>query len=77
MHQNFQVLIEWSPSDNVWVTYVPTLNYLSTYGDSREEALDYTREAILGYMEAAAKEGIEIPSDTGQAELVNLEVITV
>jgi predicted RNase H-like HicB family nuclease len=45
----------------VWVTYVPALNCLSTYGEIREQALANTREAILGYLEAAAKEGILVP----------------
>ena len=33
--------------------HVPTLNELSTFGGTREEALTNTREAILGYLEAA------------------------
>jgi predicted RNase H-like HicB family nuclease len=53
--RRFKVLIEWDPEDRVWVTYVPALDHFSTYGDTREEALDHTREAILGYLEAAAK----------------------
>lgn len=53
------------------MTYVPTLNGLSTFGETREEALANTREAILGYLEAAQKEGIPYPEP---AELVDLEV---
>ena len=53
MHQQFQVLLEWDADDGVWVTYVPALDHLSTYGDTREEALAHTREAILGYLEAS------------------------
>jgi predicted RNase H-like HicB family nuclease len=49
MTRHFQVLLEWDPEDKVWVTYVPHLDFLSTFGDTREEALDHTREAILGY----------------------------
>lgn len=50
-----RVLIEWDPEDRVWATYVPEMNWLSTYGDTLEEAMDRTREAILGYLEAAEK----------------------
>ncbi len=74
--RRFQVLVEWSPGDNAWVAYVPALNHLSTYGDTREEALEYTREAILDYIEAAAKEGMAIPSDDAHAELIDLEILT-
>ena len=72
--QTFQVVLEWDPESKAWVTYVPTLDFLSTCGQSREEALEKTREAILGYLEAAAKEGISLPSETANAELVSLEV---
>jgi predicted RNase H-like HicB family nuclease len=58
-HQ-FQVWLEWDKEDHVWVTYVPTLGYLSTFGETREEALANTQEAILGYLEAAAKAGIPL-----------------
>ncbi|MCP4593879.1 MAG: hypothetical protein GY842_24355 [bacterium] len=48
------------------------MNALSTFGDTREEALANTREAIEGYFEAAAKEGIAITDR--QTELLDLEV---
>jgi predicted RNase H-like HicB family nuclease len=54
--RSFQVVLEWDPSDRVWVTYVPALDFLSTFAETREEALANTREAILGYFEAIAKE---------------------
>ena len=65
------VLLEWDPEADVWVTYVPTLNDLSTFGETKEEALANTREAILGYLEAAEKEGLPLPDP---AELVDLEI---
>lgn len=71
--RRFKVLVEYDAAEKVWVTYVPSLNYLSTFGESREEALENTREAILGYLEAAAKEGIPAPSDY-QTEVVDVEV---
>jgi len=69
--QHFQVLLEWDPGAVSWVTYVPALNNLSTFGDSREEALANTQEAILGYLEAAEKEGIPLPQ---AKEMVDVEV---
>ena len=58
------------------VTYVPSLDNMSTYGDTRDEALENTKEAILGYVEAAAKEGLPIPIGGPDVELVEVEVIT-
>ena len=74
--RRFQILVEWDPTGGVWVTYVPALDFLSTYGETREEAVEMTREAILGYLEAAAKEGIAVPAGAPEAELVDLEVAT-
>jgi predicted RNase H-like HicB family nuclease len=67
-----KVLIERDPGDETWVTYVPALGRLSTYGDTREQALAQAREAILGYLEAAAKEGLAIASESD----VDIEVAT-
>jgi predicted RNase H-like HicB family nuclease len=68
------VLLEWDERDRVWVTYVPALDFLSTYGDTREEALDNTKEAITGYLEAAAKEGLPVPAGDAPAEVIDVEV---
>jgi predicted RNase H-like HicB family nuclease len=57
---HYQVLLEWDVEAAVWVTYVPAFNALSTFGETREEALANTREAILGYVEAAEKEGLPV-----------------
>jgi len=56
----FKVLLEWDAKSQAWVTYVPALDHLSTFGETRDEALASTREAILGYLEAAQKEGIPV-----------------
>lgn len=72
--RSFQVLLEWDPKDRAWVTYVPALEHLSTFGETREEALSNTREAIIGYLEAAAKEGILVPGGDRRAELVSIEI---
>ncbi|MFQ6026398.1 MAG: type II toxin-antitoxin system HicB family antitoxin [Dehalococcoidia bacterium] len=61
MSKRYNVLLSWDNEDQVWVAYVPTLNWLSTFGDTREEALEQAREAALGYLEAADKEGLEVP----------------
>ena len=57
----------------MWVAYIPTLNWLSTYGETREEALEMAREAAIGYVEAATKEGIEVPRSDSEAELATVE----
>lgn len=72
-NRRFRVLVDWDPEARAWVTLVPGLDDLSSFGETREEALAHTREAILGYLEAARREGIPIPAETA-AELVDFEV---
>jgi len=72
--RRFHVLLEWDPDSQVWVSYVPALDHLSTFGETRQEAIEQTKEAILGYLEAAEKEGLEIPAGGTQAELVEVEL---
>ena len=74
--RNFKIVLEYDAEDEAWVTYVPALDHISTFGDTREEALEQTRELILGYLEAAAKEGLTVPGDGPEPELVDLEVAT-
>jgi predicted RNase H-like HicB family nuclease len=74
MARQFQVFVEHDSAEEAWVTHVPALDHLSTFGSTREEALDNTREAIVGYREAADKEGIELTADPTPAELVQIAV---
>ena len=72
--RRFPTILEWDAEDRVWVTYVPGLNLLSTYGETEAEALERTREAIAGYLEAAQKEGLPAFSDSPEPQIVDLEV---
>ena len=68
------MVLERDPDSKLWVTYVPSLEFLSTFGSTREESLEKTHEAILGYLEAAAKKGIPVPVGHPDAEVVSLEI---
>ena len=72
--RSFKILIERDQESDSWVTYVPALENISTFGPTKDEALENTRELILGYFEAAAKEGLTPPSEAPQTELVDLEI---
>ncbi len=74
MKKRYNVLLSWDNAERVWVAYAPTLNWLSTYGETREDALEQVREAIIGYLEAAEKEGLEAPPGDTEAELAAIEV---
>jgi len=57
----YKVVLEFDPEEESWVTFVPSLDDISTWGRSREEALENTSEAIAGYLEALKKEGLPLP----------------
>jgi predicted RNase H-like HicB family nuclease len=67
-------LLEFDDEADAWVTYVPALDHISTFGASREEALENTKELIKGYIEAAAKEGLSFSAGSHESELVELEI---
>jgi predicted RNase H-like HicB family nuclease len=58
----FKIVLEWDTEAHVWVSHVPELGDISTYGDTLEEAITQTREAILGYLETAADERLSLPA---------------
>lgn len=57
----YKVVLEYDPEEKCWVTFVPSLEDISTWGKTREEALENTRDAIAGYLEALNKEGLPLP----------------
>ncbi|MBI4312038.1 MAG: type II toxin-antitoxin system HicB family antitoxin [Chloroflexi bacterium] len=72
--QKFTVILTWDEQEQLWVTHVPALNWISTYGHTQEEALAMTEEAILGYLEAAEKDGVAVPATSTEARLLEVEV---
>ncbi len=49
--------------DGGWLATVPSLPGCRTEGDSREEALEYIKEAIELYIETLQELGREVPED--------------
>lgn len=75
MHtREYTFTVLWDADDQVWVSYVPDLDNLSTYGETREEAVAQTRDAIEGYIEADAREGIPLPEPSATTETVAVRV---
>lgn len=72
MAEPLNIVLEWDNEDQVWVSHVPNLGDISTYGDTLEEAVVQTREAILGYLETAAEQGLLVP-DSASALRLGLE----
>ena len=70
----YQVLLIFDDEAGVWVTEVPQLNGISSYGETEQEALEMTKEAIRAYLEAAEKEQLEPAKSSRVPKLVELAV---
>jgi predicted RNase H-like HicB family nuclease len=68
----YPVVIE--EQDAQFVTYVPALDFASTHGDTRDEALRRTHELIVGYFEFARKDGLAIPAPASRTELAEVAI---
>jgi predicted RNase H-like HicB family nuclease len=63
--RRYTVVLVPEPEVGGYSVTVPALPGLFTQGDSREEALDAAREAIVFHLESLAEEGQPIPDDDG------------
>jgi hypothetical protein len=71
--RTFQVFVAWDAESQVWMPQVLALHFFADFGAIRQAALNHTRDAIIGYLEAAKQEGIPVLS--GEAgELVDIDV---
>ena len=53
--------MEWDEDTEAWVTRVPELNNISTFGKTQEEALRQTRELVLGYIDTMRDHHLRVP----------------
>jgi predicted RNase H-like HicB family nuclease len=70
----FKVLLEWDDDSDEWVTYVPTLNHICSYGKTKEEALEYTQRSVATYLKEAENEGLHIPLRETRTEWAEIEI---
>jgi predicted RNase H-like HicB family nuclease len=57
----FKMILDWDVGAQAWVTCVPSLGGISTFGNSLDEAILETREMVIGYLEAVEAEGLPRP----------------
>ena len=70
----FSVVLDWDEAEQVFVTTVPALS-ISTYGDTKEEAIEKTKEAIVVTIEGLRELGQPVPQgDEGKVEALEVEV---
>ncbi|MES2904702.1 MAG: type II toxin-antitoxin system HicB family antitoxin [Pseudomonadota bacterium] len=58
---HYHINIFWSDDDQLWIADVPDLLGCTTHGSTPDEAAINAIEAMEGWLEVAADEGMEIP----------------
>lgn len=51
-HEHYSMILEWEPSDRIYIVSVPELKGGRTHGETREEAVQQGQEAIEGWIDA-------------------------
>ena len=72
--RRYSVILEPGPEDGGCSVHVPALPGCHTQGETLEEAIADAREAITGYLEGLAADGLPIPREREGAQAVALEV---
>ena len=57
----FKIIFDWDVDAQAWVSCVPSLGEISTFGDTLDEAVLQTREMVIGYLETMEGEGLPRP----------------
>src|ERR1700691_3322412 len=68
--ESITVQMERDAESGAWVTYVPELNGISTFGETQEQALERTRDMILAYLESVEELQLPIPLGTDEVRKI-------
>jgi predicted RNase H-like HicB family nuclease len=62
---SYSVVLDWDDSEKVFIASVPALS-ISTYGETREEAIEMAREAIVVTIDGLRVLGQPVPLSFGE-----------
>jgi antitoxin HicB len=70
----YSIVLDWDEAEELFVVNVPALS-IGTYGETREEAIEKAKEAIIVTVEGLREIGQPIPQgDEGKVEVLEVEV---
>jgi predicted RNase H-like HicB family nuclease len=70
----FNIRLELDERTGTWRAFVPAIEDLSAFGETKESALQRIRRAIEGYLESALEVGFPIPKGDDRTEWTQLTV---
>jgi predicted RNase H-like HicB family nuclease len=65
----------YTDENDVWIAEVPSLPGCGSDGTTRENAIERVKEAIQVYVEALQEDGLPVPDEYPNLELVTVEAI--
>lgn len=62
----YEMIIYWDKTDNIYVVEVPELPGCMAHGKSKKEALENAEKAVEFWLKTAKEDGIQIPVPKGR-----------
>lgn len=62
----YEMIIYWDKTDNIYVVDVPELPGCMAHGKSKKEALENAEKAVALWLKTAKEDGIQIPDPKGR-----------
>ncbi|GAN33776.1 MAG: type II toxin-antitoxin system HicB family antitoxin [Candidatus Brocadia sp. AMX2] len=62
----YEMIIYWDKTDNIYVVEVPELPGCIAHGKSKKEALENAERAVEFWLKTAKEDGIQIPVPKGR-----------
>lgn len=62
----YEMIIYWDKTDNIYIVDVPELPGCMAHGKSKKEALENAEKAVEFWVKTAKEDGIQIPEPKGR-----------
>lgn len=62
----YEMIIYWDKTDNIYVVDVPELPGCMAHGKSKKEALENAEKAVAFWLKTAKEDGVQIPDPKGR-----------
>ena len=62
----YEMIIYWDKTDNIYVVDVPELPGCMAHGKSKKEALENVEKAVEFWLKTAKEDGIQVPDPKGR-----------
>jgi len=69
----YRIILEPAVEDKGYVVHCPALPGCFSQGDTKKEALENIKEAIVAYLESLEKDGLPLPEDV-KSEILPVKV---